>query len=302
MKIWIDAGHGGNDPGAVSDGIQEKTLTLDIDNRLAKIMLRQGWEVLRTRTSDTTVDSNTRAARIKSSGAKYCISSHINAGGGDGAETIHSIYNDGRLAKEILSELGKLGINTRRAYTRKNSSGGDYYFMHRLTGSVTTIITEYVFLDNADNRQWILNATNRERCAEAVVKAICNVEGLKYKEEKTPNPPIYTGNSIVDYLISINVNSSFNNRKRLAAQHGIKNYRGTASQNLELLDKLRNNEKPQVSKPKGDMKTESIVDYLKSINVDSSFSNRKKLAEQHGISNYTGTAKQNTELLRKLRG
>src|SRR5690606_41942783 len=42
-------------------------------------------------------------------------------------------------------------------------------------------------------------------------------------------------------------------------------------------------------------------DYLKSIGVDSSFANRKKLAEKHGIKNYTGTATQNLQLLRILR-
>lgn len=56
------------------------------------------------------------------------------------------------------------------------------------------------------------------------------------------------------------------------------------------------------SKPKGDMETNSIVDYLKSIGVDSSFSNRKKLAAQHGISGYSGTPSQNTLLLKKMRG
>lgn len=45
----------------------------------------------------------------------------------------------------------------------------------------------------------------------------------------------------------------------------------------------------------------SIVDYLKSTGQDSSFSARKKLAENNGISNYTGTASQNTQLLNALR-
>lgn len=45
----------------------------------------------------------------------------------------------------------------------------------------------------------------------------------------------------------------------------------------------------------------SIVDYLKSINIDSSFENRKELAEENGIANYTGSAEQNTLLLNTLR-
>ena len=45
----------------------------------------------------------------------------------------------------------------------------------------------------------------------------------------------------------------------------------------------------------------SIVDYLNSQGKDSSFSARKKLANQYGIKNYTGTAKQNIDLLNKLK-
>lgn len=118
----------------------------------------------------------------------------------------------------------------------------------------------------------------------------------------TPAKPKVSG-SIVDYLNSIGVNSSFANRKKLAAQHGIKGYTGTAAQNLDLLDKLKKGGKPAQAKPKkGDQKTTSIVDYLKSIGENSSFANRKKLAAKHGIKNYTGTAAQNMQLLKKIRG
>jgi hypothetical protein len=46
----------------------------------------------------------------------------------------------------------------------------------------------------------------------------------------------------------------------------------------------------------------SIVDYLKSIGQPSDFASRTKLATQYGITNYTGTAEQNTRLLSILRG
>ena len=45
----------------------------------------------------------------------------------------------------------------------------------------------------------------------------------------------------------------------------------------------------------------SFVDALKSINVDSSKENRKKIAEKIGIKDYTGTPEQNMELLNKLK-
>lgn len=119
--------------------------------------------------------------------------------------------------------------------------------------------------------------------------------------------PSNIATSIVDYLKSKGMDSSFANRERLAKQHGIKNYKGTPEQNTLLLEKLQSGakpikeSKPKETKPKGDMKTTSVVDYLKSINVDSSFANRKKLASKYGIKNYNGTPAQNTKLLRELR-
>ena len=53
---------------------------------------------------------------------------------------------------------------------------------------------------------------------------------------------------------------------------------------------------------KANMTTGSVVEYLASIGEVSSFANRKKLAQRHGITNYSGTASQNTKLLAKLRG
>ena len=52
---------------------------------------------------------------------------------------------------------------------------------------------------------------------------------------------------------------------------------------------------------KTNYKGDSIVDGLKSAGVNSSYDNRKKIAQANGIKNYTGTAKQNTELLNKLK-
>lgn len=45
----------------------------------------------------------------------------------------------------------------------------------------------------------------------------------------------------------------------------------------------------------------SLVDALKSIGVDSSLTNRKKIAELNGVQNYSGQPQQNTELLKKLK-
>lgn len=49
-----------------------------------------------------------------------------------------------------------------------------------------------------------------------------------------------------------------------------------------------------------DKSSTSLVDSLNDIKVDSSFESRKKIAKKNGISNYSGTALQNIDLLSKL--
>src|SRR5690625_3102841 len=63
-----------------------------------------------------------------------------------------------------------------------------------------------------------------------------------------PSKSANTATSVVDYLNAKGQDSSFSNRKKLAAKHGISNYKGTASQNTSLLNKLKGGSKP-TSKP-----------------------------------------------------
>ena len=114
-----------------------------------------------------------------------------------------------------------------------------------------------------------------------------------------PNLSAYKGVSIVDGLNSVGYNSSYASRKELAGKLGIANYTGTAEQNTQMLNLLRG---ATVSYyPACNYTGTSIVEGLKEIGIDSSYSNRKKIANLNGINNYTGTASQNTQLLNLLK-
>jgi len=116
-------------------------------------------------------------------------------------------------------------------------------------------------------------------------------------------------NSIVDWMKSQGMNSSFTNRAKLAEQYGIGNYQGTAEQNTQLLNNLRNqNNNSNISSkpiqqfyPSTSTGGSSIVNALDDIGVDSSFTNRTQIALANGIDNYTGTVNQNTKMLKLLR-
>lgn len=183
MSLIIDAGHQGKgiDPGAVGNGIVEADMVLDISLYQAERFKELNVPCKLTRTTDRRMTNKQRTDMVKASGAKHCISNHINAGGGDGAEVIHSIHANPDFAEKILDALHNAGQNKRRVFSKRlsNTSSHDYYYMHRDTGSVQTVIVEYGFLDSKGDdviqlkRDWKLYA-------EAVVKAYCQFAGYKY--------------------------------------------------------------------------------------------------------------------------
>ena len=77
--IMIDAGHGGKDPGAVSNGIQEKSINLRMAKILGGMLKEQGFEVHYTRTGDTFIPLEERTARANAKNADLFISLHCNA-------------------------------------------------------------------------------------------------------------------------------------------------------------------------------------------------------------------------------
>lgn len=72
-----------------------------------------------------------------------------------------------------------------------------------------------------------------------------------------------------------------------------------------VVKKVEENKKPVKKKivyyPKYKGKSKSLVDALKSLGINSSKGNRKKVASLNGIKNYSGTVSQNTKLLNLLK-
>ena len=78
-RIVIDAGHGGKQPGAISEsGVSEKDITLDIALRLHRLLESASFEVLMTRHDDRTMMLDKRVAFANSNRADLFISIHIN--------------------------------------------------------------------------------------------------------------------------------------------------------------------------------------------------------------------------------
>ncbi|WP_232696193.1 glucosaminidase domain-containing protein [Brevibacillus daliensis] len=184
--LIIDPGHGGSDPGAVGNGLREKDLTLQFSVYQYERLKALGVPVALTRSTDVALTPTQRTKIVRDSGAKYCISNHINAGGGEGVEAIHSVYATDKVASALTQAVVSCGQKFRKVYTRKGADGRDYYFMHRDTGVTDTTIMEYGFIDNATDATRL--KANWKSYAEAVVKAFCSVIGHKYVAPTSESP------------------------------------------------------------------------------------------------------------------
>jgi len=79
-KVVIDAGHGGNDPGAMGrSGLREKDVNLDIARKLSDFLRAEGVATVLTRSSDRFIPLSTRVSIANKSGADLFICIHSNA-------------------------------------------------------------------------------------------------------------------------------------------------------------------------------------------------------------------------------
>ena len=176
---------GGSDPGAVANNIKEKDLNLSIALACRDELEKHGISVKMSRTKD---ENDTLSDEIKECNAFFpdlAVDIHNNAGGGDGAEVFYH-YGGGKsktLAENVLSEIVKVGQNSRGAKIRKNANGKDYYGFIRQT-SCPAIIIECAFVDNASDLQILATESKRKAMGVAIAKGILKTLGIEYEGER----------------------------------------------------------------------------------------------------------------------
>lgn len=179
LKVVIDAGHGGTDPGAVANGVNEKDLNLMIAKYMLERFLEAGVPATLIRTTDETISPTERVRRILAAYGDnpnvVVISNHINSSdtpNAEGAEVIYALRNTDTLAKNILNQLEMAGQPARTVYQRRlpSNPNKDYYFIHRDTGSTEPIIVEYGYINNPADLKRIQD--NYKEYVNAVVKGV----------------------------------------------------------------------------------------------------------------------------------
>ena len=115
-KIVLDAGHGGEDPGAVYKDRKEKDDNLKLTLAVGKILEENGVDVVYTRTTDIYQTPFEKAKAANEAGADFFISFHRNSSSKpeqyNGVEVL--VYDKKgikyQMAQNILGALGELGV------------------------------------------------------------------------------------------------------------------------------------------------------------------------------------------------
>lgn len=223
VKRLNDGGHGGTDPGATANGIVEKEYNLEAALYVDKRLKEHGIESGLTRDKDTTLEPNVRTSVVRSSKAPFGLSHHYNAGGGAGAEFIHSIHSDGKFENMLAEEFKRAGYPVRRVFCKagKNPSK-DYYYMHRDTGFCRMTILEYDFVDGP-NAAKLKDKKYREGMYECVIRAVCREEGVTYKPIEQPKPKPQEAPKGL-YKVQVGAYADKKNAERLDAELKSKGY------------------------------------------------------------------------------
>ncbi|GER66740.1 sporulation-specific N-acetylmuramoyl-L-alanine amidase [Weizmannia acidilactici] len=183
FKLFLDPGHGGKDPGATGNGLEEKDITLVIGKKIRTILTNdyENVSVKMSRTTDTFISLEDRTDTANSWGADYFLSIHINSGAGTGFESY--VYPDvcsptTTYQKTIHQEVLKL--NDLQDRGRKEAD------LHVLRESrMPALLTENGFIDRASDAAKMKQNSWIEDVAQGHVNGLAKAFGLKKKSGAT---------------------------------------------------------------------------------------------------------------------
>lgn len=188
-KVYIDAGHGGKDPGAIGCGkVHEADINLIVAKHLEAELKRNGHTVKMCRTTDITKELDERTTEANKWGADIYFAIHCNAfdqASANGTETFCYAKggNGEKIAKAVQKELLAVLKTSDRCKDCGGSKEANFYVLRKTT--MPAVLTELAFVTNQADCAKLTNADYQKKCAVAICKGICAYLGTTYKTEET---------------------------------------------------------------------------------------------------------------------
>lgn len=188
--VFLDPGHGGNDPGAVVGIYHEADLNLAVAKKVQSLLIDLGYGVIMSRTSDTSVSLLDRPQMANNSNADIFVSIHTNstAGGTTSATGIESYYykyypeypskinealhnNPERISRSV--SLANLIHENMVDYTGATNRGihGETLAVVRESAMPATLL-ELGFINNSSDRQKLFTDSYQNTLARAIADGI----------------------------------------------------------------------------------------------------------------------------------
>ncbi|MAF65790.1 MAG: hypothetical protein CMJ84_09055 [Planctomycetes bacterium] len=200
VRICIDPGHGGADPGASGYGYEEKAFNLDMALHLRDWLLADSadtsgggeWEVLMTRTSDATVSLAARVDMANAWPAERFVSIHCNAfpdPAADGTETYS--FQEGTNSADLRDHIQGEMVAAWGLDNRGSKTAGFYVLVYT---SMPATLSETGFITSPIDIQPLAELSDpdaRERMALAHLLALQAHFGLAPHIPEQPGPAAY---------------------------------------------------------------------------------------------------------------
>lgn len=174
VTVFLSAGHGGNDPGAVYK-LKEKDINLTVLLACKVELERHGVNVVCSRIKDENDDVYEEVREANASGAEIAVSFHVNAGGGDGWEAFY--YTTSARGKK-LALLGEKYVKEIGQNSRGIKPGDHLYFIRKT--NMTSVLFESFFLDNDKDNNIGDTVAEQKKFGVAYAKAILEYLGISY--------------------------------------------------------------------------------------------------------------------------
>lgn len=169
-KVFVDAGHGGSDPGALGFGYRESDINLQIAKKVEAKLKDKGIDVKMTRTTDTYYSLSERAKMANDYAADAFISIHQNSADVESGNGVETYYNRNREEDKPLSnDIQKNIIKQTSAKDRGVKNAG---FVVLKETNMTAALAECGFISNKEEANKISNSNYQDKIATGIADGI----------------------------------------------------------------------------------------------------------------------------------
>lgn len=188
LKVYLDAGHGGGDPGACDNGLQEKDITLAIAKVTEKYINDHYKNVVvkMSRTGDSYPTLSDRTNEANTWGADLFVSIHVNAGGGDGYETFINTSTPNSTEKFAEVMHRELMRDVYAGFPDRGIKRGDLHVLRE--SNMDAILTENLFIDTGNNAAFLESNAHIYDIGANHAHAIAKYADLKGKGQSNSKP------------------------------------------------------------------------------------------------------------------